>query len=422
MAPLVRPPEFVRWSTDETNDTEPAEAKKDTGYTVNEQPSSAETNWLLRLAGEMQEWLRQRLDDGATVGDFTITPPAQTASGDGGDLTLKGSDGLTAGHGGGLDLFGGDGDGAVKDGGDVTITGGVAGGAVGTGGSVVISGGVSNGAVGRVCEIGGGDANGTDNNGGDLTVKAGQATGSGSGDVVLSAGKPGATGTALRAVSEFLRLDGSLGRLLASQRIELGHSDNTRGLMRVTPVSGLPSAPVSGDVANDSDAGNKLAHYDGTNWEWLHRKRLVATTSVTISTDIELTNTNYTIPADTLKVGDVIRCRFAGAYTPVSGVSLAINLLQSDSSIITQGVLIFSGTTTINWVAEYEMVIRSLGVSGAMANSAMTLSGIGTLDGSTTRESQTTRTINTTIANQIGLAPNGISGSLVCDKAIIEVI
>lgn len=49
------PTDLPRWATDETNNTEPTEGKKDTGFEVGEKPiSSTAFNWLLNV---IYQWL-----------------------------------------------------------------------------------------------------------------------------------------------------------------------------------------------------------------------------------------------------------------------------------------------------------------------------------------------------------------------------
>ena len=51
----TRPDDLPRWATDETNNTEPSEGKKDTGFEVGEKPiSSTNFNWLLNV---IYQWL-----------------------------------------------------------------------------------------------------------------------------------------------------------------------------------------------------------------------------------------------------------------------------------------------------------------------------------------------------------------------------
>lgn len=262
MAPLPKPADLLRWGTDETNDTEPLEAKKDSGYTVDEEPSSAETNWLLRIAGETQEWLRQRLFDGGSSSDFEIRAPDKDAAGSGGETVVEGGAGFGAGD----------------DGGDAFFRGGDPGGTGASAGSVTLGGQVSDGGIGSTTSAKGGQAEGTDQDGGELILSAGRSTGSGSGDVVIEGVSGGSSGTTLRNPAEFLRADGSALELtigsstVTAHVIGLGQYDDlqsfentafptVRGPLRVTPaLSGAPATNLEFPQMSTAGDGELYSH------------------------------------------------------------------------------------------------------------------------------------------------------------------
>lgn len=384
---LPRPPELLRWSTDESNDTEPLEAKKDTGFLLNEAPPSAEHNFLLRIAGETQEWTRERHDDGTPAGgdrdDYQITAPPPTVSNNGGQLTARAGDAVSPGTGGKLSLEGGDGvgvgaqtggdvdllggDGAdTGQGGTVTITGGV-GPTSGNGGNVDIDGGSApagesggsvsakggdagfpgpvslNGgdgvgtAIGGTAVVQGGDSSGTDQNSGTTTIASGTPTGDGSADLILKARDDGGgTGGTLRPPQEYLRCDGLAHRLNVQRRLELSHNDVLRGPVRVVPVSYggvLPTSAVNGEVALDDD-DDQIKTYNGSFWQNISPLvfRMLAASqaeSPAASTEQDFriagpgARIQHTIPADTLRVGSIVRIRFAFHMTGSSGTVIA---------------------------------------------------------------------------------------------------
>lgn len=64
-----KPVKIPRWNDDLTNNTEPAEAKKDEGWTANEKPiPSSFFNWLQNLYGEWIKWIDERFFN--TLGGF----------------------------------------------------------------------------------------------------------------------------------------------------------------------------------------------------------------------------------------------------------------------------------------------------------------------------------------------------------------
>jgi len=75
MASFSKPADIPRWADTGTK-TEPSEAQKDSGWTFQQIPSSAQENWKENLTGEWIKWLDERLDDGGTADVFVLSNPA----------------------------------------------------------------------------------------------------------------------------------------------------------------------------------------------------------------------------------------------------------------------------------------------------------------------------------------------------------
>ncbi len=328
---LVRPPEFLRWSTDESNDTEPLEAKKDTGLTVDEEPSSAEANFLWRIAGEFQEWLRQRMDDGLIteggVEDFKIQAP--DAATIGGTLTLKGGD---------------SGD-ASSISGSVTITSGLPG-ATGPSGNITITtedtidgsdpGGVTikpgkpgiDSASTGFASVSGGDATGTDRNGGVVVIEPGDGTGNGGGNVVLRGVTSGqGAGATVRGPANFLEINGLKNKLEASRPF------------RLTPQAERASAfQDAGDLYCDSGRVDQLRVLTPFDWSSLVGQIVSSQGSVesNYSAEQDLDGGILTIPSGEIYDGMILRVDAVVRIANISGVSTAF----TDLKMLIGGLLI----------------------------------------------------------------------------------
>ena len=83
MAALNKPTEFPRWGTDQSNEVEPGETNKDTGWTIDQVPPSSFQNFLSRVTFDWTDWIAERLDDdidggGVTENGVVLTDPLTT--------------------------------------------------------------------------------------------------------------------------------------------------------------------------------------------------------------------------------------------------------------------------------------------------------------------------------------------------------
>lgn len=267
------------------NSAEPSSGKKDLGWVLDEEPPSSFFNWLHYRAYKWFRWLDERLSDSGSAANFLVSaPPVASSSDDGGDLRLQGSYSGTD---------------ADKDGGVVYAVGGA-------------------------------------------------ARGAGSSAVRLSAATRGAAGTAFRSAEEYLRADGSgiagpttFGTVVVSKATTIhtpaGSDANAleviasasgsgyaaqlsanftsspqKSALSIGPQNKDPSVPANGDVYVNS-ASDQIAHYSAAaeparfqNLDTLVKASLVSATPV-IGSALTWFDQDYTIPANTLRAGSVIR-------------------------------------------------------------------------------------------------------------------
>jgi len=136
----------------------------------------------------------------------------------------------------------------------------------------------------------------------------------------------------------------------------------------------------------------------------------VPSAAVSNTTNETAFDTNYTIPANTLRVGDVIRVRVQGIATATNGTdTLAIKLyLATDltaGAIV--GTLLFTiaATDVANndvFQGEYDLVIRTLGSGGTMVGTG-TFKSIPAAEGTMTIKDDIlpSTTINTTVDQKV---------------------
>ena len=83
MAALNKPIKLPRWGTDQTNEVEPGETQKDTGWLFEQIPPSSFQNFLSRVTFDWVAWIDERLDDdidggGITENGVAFTDPLTT--------------------------------------------------------------------------------------------------------------------------------------------------------------------------------------------------------------------------------------------------------------------------------------------------------------------------------------------------------
>jgi hypothetical protein len=102
---MAKPTELPRWGTDETNETEPSEGQKSSGWVNSQTPPSGYENWIKRVTYTWCAWADDVFDDDdatltinrdiATAGDVSADTLTATGSIEGADLTVTG--GVVAG-------------------------------------------------------------------------------------------------------------------------------------------------------------------------------------------------------------------------------------------------------------------------------------------------------------------------------------
>lgn len=401
---LTKPTSFPRWNTGGLNRTEPTSGKKDTGWVLNEEPSSSFFNWLLHFGGLFDQWHDERMLDGLPGGggdseDFLIQPPTPVAAG--GKLTTKGADGVGAGSAGGaVDVAGGDAPSGNAAGGAANIDGGAGsgtgnggfanitggpGGATGTGGDAQVEAGTTSDGTGATALVAGGLVTGTDQNGGLAVVRGGVATGDGSSDAVLRAvdGNQGAGATS-RSPSDYLRCDGSAKVITTSRSMVITATDATRAPVRLV-ASTRPATPARGDAYVSSVGDNSLGKsyiHTGSRWEGIGSLRVATTTdsnSVSGTTVETAFNQKDTIPADFAQLTDLIELKAGGSGLWAAG-SINVRVKLGGEELLEFTYTPIGG---FFWKLDCDIIIDNAGVSGnvrskggALFNETSGLTGI----------------------------------------------
>lgn len=355
------------------------------------------------------------------AGDISMQSGAATGGGSGGGMSLTAGAGTTVGGAASLTA----GAGTAGDGGAVAITSGVGtsgdGGAINIhaangdiGGAVSLTAGNGNpggkldleagdslvSGAGAQATIRGGSGKGLNVAGGDALVTTGSPTGNQSADTILQAAGGGSSGTFFTPPEDYLRCDGADQRINALKRIEASYSGSDRGPVRVVPRSGLPTTGIAaGEVAVDSAHGDKLQYYDGTVWEKLAIKDKVAVIDATqLVADGEFDNSALVIPANKLRVGDIIRLRFAGEANPTALTNYAIHIRLNGTTNILSCTMFNSVGNLIHWSAEAEFVVTSIGGAGKLRGGMTAASDEGSTSPNATADASSGITIDTTAA------------------------
>lgn len=223
-----KPTTLPEWNSDDTNQTEPLTAKKEEGWLVEEDPSSAYFNWWMNLVWKWLVWLDDRV---------TNTGGAAPRIG------LRGIG--TIGEGGGTGIT------AVGNGAAAGVD--AAGGAT-SGSAVKGLGGAPNGK--------GGEFTG-DGTGSGAAATGGDASGPGLFGTGGAPNGPGAVGQGTGTGSGGEFTGGATGYGIIAQ------ADTTtpvRAALRLVPQDTDPSSPQKGDVYANSVDGT-LRWYDGSEWK-----------------------------------------------------------------------------------------------------------------------------------------------------------
>jgi hypothetical protein len=322
---------------------------------------------------------------------------------------------------------------AAGNGGAATISGGTA--TVGTGGAAALIGGsVNSTGAGGNASTRGGDGSGTDQNGGYAYVQTGKSTGQGGSLVALQVSESeysgSGSGSYVNAWSTYINANGNSGNkdVAINRHARFTDSaDTTRGNIRLVAKS-EPTGPSDGDVYNDS-VTHQIGFYNGTRYHNLNPTVYnISDDAVTGQNPAALASTAYVlnevpyggvvgttplrhiIPANTLRVGSIIRVRAIMQLISLGGVStfptpkIYVGSIGAGPSPYTSptGVQILAfSRASLAWDScgvECELRVRSLGASGNVD-----LSWRATYD-----ESSSVRPVhNQSIVNTSTLATNG---------------
>lgn len=357
-----KPSKIPRWNDTGSNRTEPLEAEKDAGWTVNDQPPSSYFNWLQYYTGFWVKWLDERLDKGANERSLVVRSLPPDVPGSGGDLDVTAADGYSSGAGGNLSIAAGDAVGSAKDGGSVTIqagdadTSGLGGnisllagdgasgeggdisllagaGVSAEGGDIILSAGDASNTHAGDLVLEGGSASGTNRASGTVTISTGDSTGSNWSQIDLLVSEAGASGAGVNSAANYLSLIGSAATkyLKANRFLKVDNTasgDTARGTIEIVPKSTDPTSPAQGDLFVHSGT-DQLAVYNGTQYHNLNQvvynmsplliygvdpfgsagpvTRVLNTKP--FASPVTTTPLRHIIPANTLRVGSIIRVR-----------------------------------------------------------------------------------------------------------------
>lgn len=92
---------------------------------------------------------------------------------------------------------------------------------------------------------------------------------------------------------------------------------------------------------------------------------LVAASAAVTATTTPTTYSSFTIPANTLNIGDIIKVRAEGIVTAQNGTDTLTNILQLDSTTISTTGAIDPGTSD-TFIFDAELVVRTIGASGTL--------------------------------------------------------
>lgn len=360
------------WNTGGANRTEPPAGDKTTGWSLNQEPPSSWFNWLQHYTGAWFVWLGERLADGVSEEDFTISALTPDASGPGGEVIINAATANTSGAGGGITLNCGNAV-SVGAGGPINLNAGAgagagsggaanvnAGNATGTGnggfarlnagdgsngqgGDVRITGGAGDDEKGGEVVLMTGAGDGTDRNSGNLELSTGDSTGTGRGlftlEVAESETGGAGSGAYLNTPATYVSADGSLKTMALNRHAIISDPSATLGNLQLV-AKAEPTAPLTGDIYLDTSTG-QLAIQDGARYHNLNTivKNIsddavqgltpssVASTTVVLNEwpypagPVGSTPLRYIIPANALRAGSIVRIRAIFVNDDIGGGS-----------------------------------------------------------------------------------------------------
>lgn len=129
-------------------------------------------------------------------------------------------------------------------------------------------------------------------------------------------------------------------------------------------------------------SGDTVAQYDGDGKKLVDSRTytaVAASTAVTNTTTETIFSNKYSIPANTLKAGQMIKIRFQGIATATNGtdtLAIALKIGSTDAAPPVGGTTLLSlaATDVANndvFTGEYNLIVRTAGASGTMV-------GVGT--------------------------------------------
>lgn len=193
-----------------------------------------------------------------------------------------------------------------------------------------------------------------------------------------------------------------------------------------------PGAVIVGralaDAAADAEFALELETGDA------HAVNPVASIAVTGATETEVNfdNARYSLPADTLKVGTVVRIRAQGIHTATTGAETHVLLVKAGSTTLAATGNIDPADNDV-WSIDFTMVCRAVGASGTVLGFGMAVSGPRATAApaqhrlATGATSTSTATVDTTVAQVLAVAVDRQgtatdSDSMRCDWFSVEVI
>jgi len=296
-----QPTKLPQWATNVDTTVEPAPGEKAAGYAVATRPAARKLNWLLNNIYTWMQYLQTPVGTGAGAG-IDATGGATNGTG------LKGTGGATNGKG--VEGFGeGTGTGVKGVGDSAANAIGVEGEGGGSEPGVKGTGGGSNGA--GVVGLGDGIGDGVSGTGGSSNGIGVKGTGGASNGIGVQG-----TGDGTGAGVSGLSFEDGYGVMAFGKA-----ASPVRTSLYVHPQNSDASSPEKGGLYPHS-TGGRFRAYDGNGWTGLVHN--VANNGVSASINTTTTETvfstgSYTIPANSLKVGDSIRLKAGGNASVVSG-------------------------------------------------------------------------------------------------------
>lgn len=268
-------------------------------------------------------------DGTGNAGSATLQAGNSTSAGDGGALTLAAGDGAGVGDGGAVSLTAGD---AGTDGlgGAITIAAG-AGTNGNEGGDAILQAGDSADTDGGDATVRAGDASGTDQTGGTANIRTGASTGTAGASFFVKVAEAetggSGSGTYTNNPVDYVTGSGVNKQVNVNRHFRVDNSsDTTRGAARIVQQA-QPTGPLKGDIYLDSNT-DQAAIYNGTRYHNLHpvvysnsdsavtgeTPGAAAATTYVLNEkpyggSVGTTPLRYIIPANTLRVGSIVRVR-----------------------------------------------------------------------------------------------------------------